>query len=592
VAGPRTYLPMLATAADSLPSGDGWIFEVKWDGYRAIARASGGRTTLSSRSGQHLTERFEPVANALPRAVGGRDCVVDGEVCALDPDGRPSFSLLQQGRGRPAYFVFDLLELDGVPVLDLPLADRRARLEELVVADDVVRLSETFDDGPALLEVAAAEGLEGIVAKRTHSRYRPGTRSHHWLKLKSRRREELAIAGWVRGAGARERLGSLVLARRDENGDLVYAGNVGTGFTERTIDELLATLRPLGRTTSPLARVPDDVRLRPPRVVWTEPRLLADVEFTEWTHDAHVRAPVFRGVRHEPREELELRRGRRSVRLTRLDSVVFRDDGITRGELVDYYRSVAPVLVAHLRGRPFTIKRYYTVVEGPCVWEKDAPPALPSWIRTCPLPAKSRGGALVRYALVDDELALLWMVEYGCVDLHVWTSRCDRPERPDHVLFDLDPPAKGGFADAVAAALALREALELLGLESVVRTTGGEGIHVLVPIARRHTHEEARRFARIVAEALRRTRPELFGRVAVDVKMNGHGQQVVSAYSVRPHPGAPVATPLAWDELTEELDPRSFTMRAVRERVASLGDLADPLLHGRQRLDRALATLA
>jgi bifunctional non-homologous end joining protein LigD len=590
--GPRTYLPMLATAADAVPTGEGWLFEVKWDGYRAIARVDGGRATLSSRRGQHLTERFAAVAGALPGAVGGRDCVLDGEVCALDANGRPSFSLLQQGRAALAYFAFDLLELDRRELLDLPLAERRERLAALLAPGDVVRLSEAFDDGAALLEVALAQGLEGVVAKRPHSRYRPGTRSRHWLKVKARRREELPVAGWVRGDGARERLGSLVLARPGGDGRLVYAGNVGSGFDERSIDAALAALRPLARETTPLARVPVDPRLRAPRVVWTEPRLLADVEFTEWTHDGHVRAPVFRGLRAAARDELVVGRGARSVRLTRLDRPLFREDGITRGEVVDYYRAVAPVLLPHLRGRPFTIKRYYTVVEGPCAWEKDAPAERPEWLRTCPLPAKSRGGEPVDYTVVDDELALLWLLEYGAVDLHVWTARCDRPDRPDYVLFDLDPRANGSFADAAAAALVLRDALELLGVESLARTTGGDGLHVHVPIARRHAHEEARRFARVVSEAVARTHPQLFSRVGVDVKMNGHGQQIVSAYSVRPVAGAPVATPLAWDEVSPSLDPRAFTMAAVLERVDRLGDLAEPLLRGRQRLDRALASLA
>jgi bifunctional non-homologous end joining protein LigD len=526
--------------------------------------------------------------------VRGRDCVVDGEVCALDADGRPSFALLQQGRGSLAYFVFDLLELERTPLVDLPLAERRARLAELLAPSATVRLSEMFDDGMALMDVALAQGLEGVVAKRPHSRYRPGARSRHWLKVKARRREALAVAGWVKGDGARERLGSLVLARPDEHGRLVYAGNVGAGFTERTIDQVLAALRPLVRERSPLAHVPADPRLRPPRIVWTEPRLVADVEFTEWTPAGHVRAPVFRGLGSPSaagEDELDVRHGRRSVRLTRLGRPLFRDDGITRGEVVDYYRKVAPVLLPHLRGRPFTIKRYYTVVEGPCVWEKDAPAERPEWMRTCPLPAKSRGGELVSYAVVDDELALLWLLEYGCVDLHVWTARCDRPDRPDYVLFDLDPRRGGAFADVVAAAIVLRDALELLGLESLVRTTGGDGLHVHVPIARRHSHEEARRFARVVAAALARTQPRLFDGVEIDVKMNGHGQQIVSPYSVRPVRGAPVATPLAWDELTADLDPRAFTMSSVAARVERLGDLAEPLVRGRQRLDHALASV-
>jgi bifunctional non-homologous end joining protein LigD len=285
------------------------------------------------------------------------------------------------------------------------------------------------------------------------------------------------------------------------------------------------------------------------------------------------------------------------VEHTHLDRMFWPEAGLRKRDLLDYYREVAPVLVPHLRDRPFTIRRHYTVPRGPFEWVKDAPPELPEWIRTCPQPAKSRSGALVHYPLVNSRDALLWVVEYGAVDLHVWTSRCDRPDRPDHVLFDLDPAAGASMPEAVRAALLLRDALDALELDSHVRTTGGEGLHVLVPIARRHGYEEVRRFARAVASALARTAPELVTLapqparrrgVYVDVKMNGHGQQVVSGYSVRPLPGAPVATPLAWDELDEGLDPRAFTPTVVLERVARLGDLHEPLLYGHRRLRLSL----
>ena len=281
------------------------------------------------------------------------------------------------------------------------------------------------------------------------------------------------------------------------------------------------------------------------------------------------------------------------VELTHLDRVFWPESGLRKRDLVEYYRAVAPVLVPHLRARPFTIKRHYTVPRGPFEWVKDAPPELPSWIPTCPQPAKSRGGEHVRYPLVNSQSALLWMVDFGAIDLHVWPSRCDRPDRPDYVLFDLDPAGGAGFADVVRAALLVREALAALELETVVRTTGGDGLHVLVPIARRHTHEEARRFAGAVAIAMVRAepglvtteaRPERREGVYVDVKMNGHGQQIVSGYSVRPLPGAPVATPLTWDEVAPDLDPLRFSLGAVPARVSELGDLQAPLLHGRQRL--------
>ena len=298
--------------------------------------------------------------------------------------------------------------------------------------------------------------------------------------------------------------------------------------------------------------------------------------------------------------DAEVRRGRRAVRLTRLDRVWWPEEGVRKGDVVAYYRAIAPVLLEHLRDRPVTMRRHFTVPRGPFEWVKAAPPEMPDWIRVAALPAKSRGGALVRYPLVNDELALLWMLEFGCVDLHVWTSRADRPDRPDYVLFDLDP-AGVAFADVARAAFLLRDALAALALEAGVKTTGGNGLHVHVPIERRHTYPEARRFCDIVAGALVRAAPGLVTTerrlerrrgVFVDTKMNGHGQQIVAPYSVRPRPGAPVSAPLRWEELDERLDPRDLTMTEVLARVEREGDLFAPLSRRRQRLDAALAALA
>jgi bifunctional non-homologous end joining protein LigD len=307
---------------------------------------------------------------------------------------------------------------------------------------------------------------------------------------------------------------------------------------------------------------------------------------------AHRRAPA------ENRPDIAsdaVRPGRRSVELTHLDRLWWPDEGIRKGDVVDYYRCGARTAVPHLRGRPFTIKQHYTGPRSPFRWIKDAPPELPAWIPTTAQPARSRGGAPVHYVLVGDELALLWMVEYGCVDLHVWPSRVDRPEAPDFVLFDLDP-AGAGFGDVARAARCLRDALELLGLKCCAMTTGGDGMHVRVPLARRHTHEETRRFAGLVALALHRAEPGLVTiersparrrGVFVDVKMNGHGQQIVAPYSVRPAT-ARVATPVRWEEVGPALDPGRFTLDEVRRRVEADGDLFAPVLRGRQRLSDAL----
>ena len=295
--------------------------------------------------------------------------------------------------------------------------------------------------------------------------------------------------------------------------------------------------------------------------------------------------------------QAELRQGRKVVRLSRLDYLWWPETGVRKGDLVEYYREIAPFLLPHLRQRPFTLKRYLNGPNAPFEWVKDAPEEMPEWVPRCPLPAKSRRGEVVDYPLVNDELALVWMVDYGCIDLHLWFSRCDRPSRPDYVLFDLDP-AGVGFAEVVEAALLLRDALRALELESFARTSGGEGLHVQVPVARRYEYAQTRQFAEVVAGALVRARPDLvtverhLGKrrgVFVDTKMNGEGMTIASVYSARPLPGPPVATPLRWDDLTPDLDPPAFTMRAVLDRVAAHGDLHADLLRTPQRLEPALA---
>jgi bifunctional non-homologous end joining protein LigD len=287
-----------------------------------------------------------------------------------------------------------------------------------------------------------------------------------------------------------------------------------------------------------------------------------------------------------------------TVELSHPDRVYWPESGLTKRDLAEYYCDVAPVLLPHLRERPFTIRQHYTVPRGPFRWIKDKPPEAPEWIPVTPQPAKSRGGALVKYVLVNDAETLLWLVDFGVVDLHVWPSRADAPDSPDYVLFDLDP-ARVEFADVAHAALLKRDALTSIDLDSYPMTTGGDGMHVRVPLARTHTHKDVRRFADIVGSALRdasdglvtlERRLDRRHGVFLDTKMNGHGQQIVAPYSVRPLPGAPVATPLRWDEVDERLDPSAFTPDAVLARVHAHGDLYGPLLDGRQRLDRALAS--
>jgi len=440
-AGDRSrYRPMLATSADTLPTGAGWLFEPKWDGYRAIVTVVAGEATFTSRNGNDLTQRFAECAGRVPASLRSADAVLDGEISALDELGRSRFSLLQSGTGTLVVLAFDLLEVDSEPLIDLPLDERRERLEELVVPNaGSVLVSPQFEDGEALLVAARDQGLEGVVAKRADSRYQPGRRVPEWRKVKVRLGQEFVVVGYTKGQGRRSAgFGSLVVAVH-EAGGLRWAGNVGTGFTDAEIDRLLKTFEPLRRSESPLAETPKMPRVRRGDVVWLEPTLVAQVEFAEWTHEDRLRAPVYLGLREdkpasEVRKEREpvpsaIRKGRRELRLSNLDKPFWPDEGITKGDLIAYYRDVAEVLVPHLRGRPFTMKRYPDGWQGKHFFQKQAPTHMPPWIPREALPASTREGEkkVIEYAIVNDELALMWMANMGCIDLHVWGSRIDKP---------------------------------------------------------------------------------------------------------------------------------------------------------------------
>ncbi len=611
----RTYTPMLATASEHVPTGEGWTFEVKFDGYRALAYVRAGECRLVSRNGTELTERFADVAKAVAKAVKSPNAVVDGEICRLTEDGRASFSELQQGTGALVFFAFDLLELDGLPRIDEPLAERKAALRALLDRRvTAVAFSEGFDDGKALLAAARERGLEGVVAKRLDSPYRPGRRTRDWLKLKIDRNDEFLVAGYTRGSGRRAgTFGALVLAVHD-GPDLRYVGNVGTGFDDDEIRRLLRLLKPLRRDSPPFREPPKMPRVRKGDVVWVEPRLVAQVRYGEWTHDGHLRHPSYLGLRDdkEPEDVVSpqvvpevITSGRRTLRLSNLDKPFWPEEGITKGDLLAYYRAVSPALVPHLRGRPFTMRRYPDGAGGKAFFQKDAPSHMPDWIPRFRAQVSPRDGTRskrwVSFPVVNDELALLWMVNMGCIDMNAWYSRVDRPERPDFVLFDLDPTPEVPWTQTVEVALILKEALDALGLSSFPKTSGGKGIHVLVPIARRSTYDDTRGFAEIVAGAIVRAHPKLATTewskakrrgVLIDANQNGEGKTIASAYSVRPRPGAPVSTPLLWDEVNERLDPSAFTMAAVLERVRRQGDLHAPLLSTRQSLAAALRRLA
>jgi bifunctional non-homologous end joining protein LigD len=364
--------------------------------------------------------------------------------------------------------------------------------------------------------------------------------------------------------------------------------------------------------------------VRKDQIVWVEPQLVAEVKFAQWTHDGHLRASVYQGLRDdkdpsevrleqpEPEPEPEpdpiekhIRRGKRELALSNLDKPFWPEEEITKGDLLRYYREIAPVLTPHLKDRPFTMKRYPDGWQGKFFFQKDAPVHMPDWIPTyralVSTREKPREKKWVNFPLVNDELALLWMVNMGCIDMNTWYSRVDKPDRPDFVLFDLDPAADAGFPETVQVALLVKQALDALGLVSFPKTSGADGMHVLVPIERRHTYDDTRRFAEIIAGALARTHRGLVTTewtksrrrgVLIDANQNGEGKTIASVYSVRPKEGAPVSTPLRWDEVNERLNPAVFTMDVVLDRVRRFGDLYEGVLTTKQSLAKALKAIS
>ena len=613
----RGYKPMLSTLASDVPRGDGWLFEVKWDGYRAIATMRGGEVELTSRNGNRLDERFPAVVRALERSLRTPDCVLDGEVVAVGADGRATFSAMQQGKEGTVYLyvAFDVLEVEGEPLVACRSSSGGSGSPRSSIAARAASSSpRPSTTARRSSRPARQQHFEGIVAKRADSTYEPGRRSRAWLKLKTHHRQEFVIAGYTKGQGNRTgRFGSLLLAV-SEAGGLRYAGNVGTGFDRAEIERLLARLRPLERPSTPFAEAPKLAKVRKADIVWVEPELVCEVEFAEWTHDGRLRAPSYQGLREDKQPEEvrrerepigpEVKRGRRVLKLSNLTKPFWPDEGIAKGDLLSYYRDIAPVVLPHLRDRPFTMKRYPDGAYGKFFFQKDAPSHMPDWIPTRRFEVSTRDSPRTRreidFLLVNDELALLWVVNMGCIDLNTWYSRVDKPSRPDFVLFDLDPSPDVGFAETIEVALLVKQVLDLVGLVSFPKTSGSEGIHILVPVDRRHSFDETRGFSEIVAGAIARAHPRLATTewtkakrrgVLIDSNQNGEGKTIASAYSVRPKPGAPVSTPLRWDEVNASLDPAAFTMDAVLDRVAREGDLFEGVLTTRQSLGAALKSL-
>ncbi len=625
---PTTITPMLASLADAAPTGPDWVYEIKWDGVRALAFIENGEVRWFGRKGTPIDRQY-PELSVLPHSVKASSAILDGEIAAVDENGRPSFERLQPrimatdpsavaalARSRPViFFAFDLLYLDGDDLRNVALEDRKRKLAEVLVPSAIATISEHFSSDPvALLAAARAQGLEGIVAKRLSSRYQQ-SRSKEWVKVKINHEQDFVLCGFT--LGERDYFGSLVLGVYD-GGTLKYAGNVGTGFDRKMMELIYSKLHAL-ETNEPQVTV---VPALPQPIVWTKPELVANVKFLEWTNEGRLRAPVFVGLRNDvdPKEctregasgpelppallppektEAAVTIEGHTMRFKNLNKVFYPKEGYTKGDLINYYAAVSEWLIPHWKDRPLSLRRYPDGIEGEGFFQKNAATGFPDWVRLETLIAEDHKE---RTQVVGDGKALLvYMANLGCIDQNPWMSHVKTLDNPDFILIDLDP-SECSYDRIVEAAQFIRRKLDLLELTGYPKTTGGDGMHIYVPLQPIYSYDQSRSIAEILARIAAAERPDLFtmprsvnkrekGRVYFDYLQNARGKTISAPYVPRAYAGAPVATPLEWREVAPGLRPGSFHIRNAIERFSRVGDLFGGVLTKLQSLEPAMERL-
>jgi bifunctional non-homologous end joining protein LigD len=608
---PKFQPPQLASPVDAPPEGDEWVHEFKYDGYRLLIAANGSEVRCYTRSGQDWTDKFRAIADAV-RAMDMAGALIDGEVVAF-AKGRADFSTLQRALGeggRLDFFAFDLLEEGGEDLAMKPLLERKRRLQALLAdlpAESPIHYSDHIQgQGGRVLAKICEAGHEGIVSKKANAPYR-GERTKTWLKVKCKRRQEFVIGGWT-PSDKRTGFKSLLVGAF-EGGKLVYAGRVGTGFDESALEDLSRRLAALARKDSPFVEVPSEVR----RSKWVEPKLVAEIEFAEFTADGILRHPSFLGLREDkPAAEVGLERPqpvgnvatsgkddeitRAGIRVTSPGKVLFAGQGLTKTDLIDYYEAVAPLMLPHLKDRPLTLVRCPRGRGGRCFFQKHDSGGFPAAMRRVMIDDSS--GKSEQYFYIDDLQGIVAGVQMGVLEFHIWGSRRDEVEKPDRIVFDLDPDVDLDFEDVRRAAFDLRDRLEDIGLKTFPMLSGGKGFHVIAPLTRRAEWREVKAFCQGFALKLGEEAPDRYvanmakarrkGRIFVDYLRNERGATAICPYSTRARENAPVAAPVSWKEAETIAAANLFTARIMRERASKVGDPWADYFDTRQSLTKAM----
>lgn len=614
---PKCIAPMLATLIKQPFDDEDWIFEIKWDGYRALALIEQGKVQLRSRNQLLWNEKFPSILHALEKIK--ETAILDGEVVALDAEGKPDFQRLQNyghGGGDLVYYVFDLLFWKGQDIRDKPLLERKEILEKLLERHSLANIRfgrHIVADGIAFFSLARQAHLEGIIGKKSLSTYQ-SARSHDWVKIKAIVKQEFVIGGFTEPKGSRKKFGALLVGVYNENKELEYTGHVGSGFDEHLLAEIFYQLTLLIQKQAPFQKIPKVNG----KATWVKPQLVCEVSFSNWTKENRMRHPIFQGMRTDkpgsvirkevPGEVPKKGKSRKLIsniegiapvqlQLTHLEKVYWPEEGYTKGDLLDYYQSVASYILPYLKDRPITLHRFPSGIEGQEFYQKDLGFALPEGIKTFPL---EQEGKVNHYLLIDTVESLLYAINLGSIDLHPFISRCQSLEHPDYSVIDLDPHDVP-FENLIGAALLVHELLTLIDCDHYIKTSGGKGLHIVIPLYPKYTFEQSRQFAEIVCREVHKKMPSETSlerdpkkrpnKVYLDFLQNRKHQTTVAPYAVRPRPHALVSTPLLWEEVNEKLDISDFTIKTIKNRLKKKGDLYLPSLKGRSNMQKVLARL-
>ncbi|WP_285269014.1 DNA ligase D [Kaistella rhinocerotis] len=626
--------PMLATLVDKPFDSDEWIYEVKWDGYRAVAFMNDGEVTMKSRNDKSFNEKFYPIYDELKQI--NLNAVIDGEIVVVGSNGQANFGALQNWRseadGDLVFYVFDILWLDGKDLKAFILMERREILKQILPKSQSILLSEAFEtSGIEFLETAKKMDLEGIMAKRKDSEYHTKNRTKNWLKIKANKRQEVVIGGFTLNDDSRKQFSSLLVGVY-QGKKLVYTGKVGTGFNTKDQKEMMEQFKPLITDKPPFDKEPDvnkPSRFRPDpphaTVTWLKPKLLCEVAFTELTTDGIMRHPSFQGMRADkkatsvtlekeqavekivedaapiiakrgkaprktllnPKEKSQVKKiNGNEVKFTNLDKVFWPDEKITKRDLINYYYQVAPYILPYLKGRPQSMNRFPDGIDGESFYFKDVTGKAPKWADTFKYVSETDGRAR-KYLVGKDEATLLFMANLGCIEMNPWNSTVEKPDNPTFCIIDLDPD-KNSFDQVIETAQVTKQLLDDMGVPSYCKTSGSTGLHIYIPLANKYTYEQSKEFARALVTLVNQELPEITsierivknreGKIYLDFLQNRPHATIAAAYSVRPKPGATVSMPLNWDEVKKGLKMKDFTIKNALERLSSEGDIFKPVL--------------